>query len=81
MATQTMADFVYLCNAQWADPESMTEHRGIIRVAHVPVAVYRNRVTRQLEVILCEDEGAVNPPRYIVEDENHLIWPAGGMPG
>jgi hypothetical protein len=69
-------EFVFLCNAQWADPEEMTDNR----VMHVPVHVYRNRTTRQLHVILFEDDKLNPAPTYIVE-ENELILPPGGLPG
>ena len=68
--------YVYLCDAQWADPEEMTDDR----VKHVPVHVYRNKETNDLHVILFDDERAVKAPTYIVE-ENELILPAGGLPG
>ena len=69
-------DFVYLCNALWADPEEMIDNR----VRQVAVHVYRHRTTRQLHVIRFEDDKMNPAPTYIVE-ENELILPAGGLPG
>ena len=76
MATASGNGFVALGRARWADPQRMTARR----VEHVPVHVYRHKKTRQLHVILVEDERTNPAPTYIVK-KNELILPAGGLPG
>ncbi|MBA4190806.1 MAG: hypothetical protein C0467_22700 [Planctomycetaceae bacterium] len=80
MATATMNDFVFLCDARWDDPEAMNAN-NLERVEHVPVHIFRHRTTGQLHIIMFEDDRMVPAPTHIVQESELYGVPPGALNG